>query len=132
VLVIAVGTVHDFAFDPLIHPSSWQRTTDMRAAADVVGRVPPGVMVEAANNLGPQLSDRTTVLLWDRLPRWTPWVVADVQRPTFPFCGVADQQEQVLNLEAHGYRVVYRNDGYLVLHSPGPLPPVDTAKSPGC
>jgi uncharacterized membrane protein len=132
VLVIAVCTVHDFAFDPLLHPSSWQRTTDMAAAADVVGRVPSGVTVEAANNLGPQLSDRTTVLLWDRLPRWTPWVVADVRRPIFPFCGVADQQEQVLNLEGHGYQVVHQNDGYLVLHNPGPLPPLDTTKSPGC
>jgi hypothetical protein len=45
---------------------------------------------------------------------------------------VIDQQEQVLNLEDHGYRVVYGNDGYLVLHNPGPLPPVDTVKSPGC
>jgi hypothetical protein len=132
VLVIAVSTAHDFAFDPLLHPSSWQRTTDMTAAADVVGRVPSGAEVSVVNNLGPQLSDRTTVLLWDRLPRWTPWVVADVRRPIFPFCGVADQQEQVLNLESHGYRVVYQNDGYLVLHDAGPLPPIDTTKSPGC
>jgi hypothetical protein len=132
VLVIAIWTVHDFAFDSLLHPSSWRRTTDMAAAADVVGRVPSGVTVEAANDLGPALSDRTTVLLWDRRPRWTPWVLADVRRPVFPFCGVVDQQEQVLNLEDHGYRVVYGNDGYLVLHNPGPLPPVDTVKSPGC
>jgi uncharacterized membrane protein len=132
VLVIAIWTVHDFAFDSLLHPSSWRRTTDIAAAADVVGRVPSGVTVEAANDLGPALSDRTTVLLWDRRPRWTPWVVADVRRPVFPFCGLADQQEQVLNLEDHGYRVVYGNDGYLVLHNPGPLPPVDTVKSPGC
>ncbi|HEX4704340.1 MAG TPA: DUF2079 domain-containing protein, partial [Pseudonocardiaceae bacterium] len=132
VVVISVWMVHLFAFAPLTDVSSWQRDADMRAAASAVERVPSGVMVEAVNNLGPQLTGRTTVLLWDRLPRWAPWVLADVERPVFPFCGLADQQQRVAYLEGHGYQVVYQDHGYLVLHRSGPLPPLDTAQSPGC
>jgi uncharacterized membrane protein len=129
VLVIAIGTVHEYAFDPLLHSSSWQRNPAAQAAVD---HVPSGVTVAAVNNLGPQLTGRTTVLLWDRRARWTPWVVADVRRPTFPFCGVTDQLDQVTYLESHGYQQVFADDGYLVLHHPGPLPPIDTTQSPGC
>lgn len=132
VLVFGVSSVHDFAFDPLLHSSAWQRTADMRAAADAVAHVPSGVTVSTANSLGPRLSDRTTVVLWDLAPRWTPWVVADVRRPVFPFCGVASQQAQVAFLTDHGYRVVFSTDGYVVLHHPGALPPLYTGKAPGC
>jgi hypothetical protein len=129
VLVIAVASVHDFAYDQLPHSSSWQRTT---AEAGAVARVPSGVVVEAANPLGPQLTSRTTVLLWDELPRWAPWVVADTANQVFPFCTVAAQQARVEYLTEHGYQVVYSVEGYVVLHHPGPLPALVTAQSPGC
>lgn len=129
VLVIGSVSVHEYAFDPLLHPSTWHGNPAARAAVD---HVPAGVTVSAANNLGPQLTSRTTVVLWDRLPRWTPWVVADVLRPVFPFCGVSDQLDQVEYLEAHGYRRIFTDDGYVVLHNPSPLPPIDTTQSPGC
>jgi uncharacterized membrane protein len=132
VLVIAVCSVHDFAFDPLLHSSTWHRDADERAAAAAVAHVPSGVAVATANNLGPQLTERTTVLLWDQLPRWTPWVVADVSRPVFPFCSVAQQQSLVGYLLGHGYQQVFSDAGYVVLHHPGPLPPLDTTKAPGC
>ncbi|HEX5407744.1 MAG TPA: DUF2079 domain-containing protein [Pseudonocardiaceae bacterium] len=132
VLVIAVSTVHDFAFDQLLHGSSWQRTAAVRAEAGAVARVPSGVTVEAANPLGPRLTSRTTVVLWDELPRWAPWVVADTANQVFPFCSVAAQQARVDYLTGHGYRIVYSVAGYVVLHHPGPVPPLVTAQSPGC
>jgi uncharacterized membrane protein len=132
VALFGVSSVHDFAFDPVLHSSSWQRTADTRAAADAVAHVPSGVTVSAANSLGPWLTERTTVVLWDLVPRWTPWVVADVRRPVFPFCGPASQQAQVSRLERDGYQVVFAEDGYLVLHHPGPLPPLYAGRSPGC
>jgi uncharacterized membrane protein len=132
VLVLAVFSVHDFAFDQLLHGSSWQRTAAMRAEAGAIATVPSGVTVEAANPLGPRLTSRTTVLLWDELPRWAPWVVADTANQVFPFCTVAQQQAKVDYLTGHGYRIVYSVDGYLVLHHPGPLPPLVTAQSSGC
>lgn len=129
VLVIGIGTVHEYALDRVLHPSMSQ--VDPSAAA-AVAHVPSGVTVAATNYLGPALSSRTTVVLWDSVPRWTPWVLADVLRPVFPFCGLAQQRSQVEYLEGHGYTVVFAENGYVVLRHPGALPPIDTRKAPGC
>jgi uncharacterized membrane protein len=132
VVVIGLWNVPGFGFDPLLHPSLWQRDAAERAEAAAVARVPSGVLVEAANPLGPALTGRATVVLWDQVPRWAPWVVADTSTTRFPFCDVAQQRARVTFLTAHGYRIVFADDGYLVLHHPGPLPPLATARSPGC
>ncbi|HEX3647633.1 MAG TPA: DUF2079 domain-containing protein, partial [Pseudonocardiaceae bacterium] len=132
VLVIGVWNVPGFGFDPLLHPSAWHHDTAIRAEAAAVARVPSGVTVEAANNLGPALTGRTTVVLWDQVPRWAPWVVADTTRKRFPFCDVAQQRARITFLTAHGYRIVFTDDGFLVLHHPGPLPPPATEQAPGC
>lgn len=132
VLVIGLWTVPGFAFGTVLRPSAWHRTAAIGAEAAAVAHVPSGVTVEAADNLGPRLTGRTTVLLWDNLPRWAPWVVADTHSPEFPFCALYDQRTRVGYLLAHGYQVVFADDGYEVLHHPGPLPPLDTAASPGC
>jgi hypothetical protein len=91
------------------------------AAADAV--VPSGVTVEAVNYLGPQLSGRDTVLLWDgdggTPPLGAPWVVANIRQRQFTFHSVAEQRQRVAYLERSGYRVVFRRDGYLVLHRAG-------------
>jgi hypothetical protein len=70
--------------------------------------------------------------LWDRLPRWAPWVVADVHSHEFPFCDLPEQRDRVRYLEDNGYRIRYQRDGYLVLYRPGPPRPLATAPSPGC
>jgi uncharacterized membrane protein len=132
VLVIGLWIVPGFAFGAVAQPSSWHRTAALNAAAEAVAHVPAGVTVEAANNVGPQLTGRATVVLWDNLPRWAPWVLADTNGLQFPFCGVPDQQARVAFLLAHGYRVTFADDGFQVLHHPGPLPPLNTAPSPGC
>jgi uncharacterized membrane protein len=130
VLVIGVVTVPYFGFGQALSPSAWQQTTETRAAASVIAKVPSGAIVSAANHLGPALSGRATVLLWDQVTRWTPWVAADVGRPEFPFCTVAVQRKTVSALEAAGYQVVYQDDGYLLLHDPGPLLPLNTTAAP--
>ncbi|MDR8409116.1 DUF2079 domain-containing protein [Nonomuraea sp. 3-1Str] len=115
VVAFAVATVPFFALAELADPASYRRDGREGAAAAAVSAVPGGVLVEAANNLAPALSGRDTVLLWDRTPRWAPWVVADVGRRTFPFPGVEEQRARVRTLLQHGYRVRFSRDGYLVL-----------------
>ena len=132
VVAVALSNLPGSAFAPLAHPSAWRPTAQTRAAADAVARVPSGVTVETTNNLGPLLTGRDTVLLWDRLPRWAPWVVADVARGTFPFCSLAEQRSRVASLEGRGYQQVFADDGYVVLHATATLPTVDTRRSPGC
>jgi uncharacterized membrane protein len=105
-------------FGSLLHPDYYGLNARARAAAAATSHVPPGVEVEAANNIGPRLSGRDTVLLLDGTPRWAPWVVADTIGLDFPFCTPRQQAQQVSYLRAHGYSLVFADDGYVVLHRP--------------
>jgi uncharacterized membrane protein len=120
---VALLLVPRFSFDPALHPSFYHRDAQMRAAAAAVAVVPSGVTVEATNFLGPNLSGRDTVLLWDgeggTPPMLAPWVVANVRQRQFTFSSVAEQKQHVAQLERNGYQVVFRRDGYLVLHRAG-------------
>jgi uncharacterized membrane protein len=120
---LALVLVPRFSFGPALHVSFYQQDARMRAAAAAVAVVPSGVTVEATNYLGPNLSGRDTVLLWDgeggTPPMLAPWVVADVQQRQFTFSSVLEQQQHVAQLEHHGYQVVFSRDGYVVLHRAG-------------
>ncbi|MEU0519457.1 DUF2079 domain-containing protein [Streptosporangium sp. NPDC006007] len=109
-LGVAVVLLPFFAYGRLSTPDG-----RARAAADAAAAVPDGVLVETANHLGPALTSRTRVLLWDREPRWAPWVVAETGRKTFPFTGLGEQLARVELLRRSGYQVVFDRDGYLVL-----------------
>ncbi len=118
VFVAAVAYVPSSPFGPLLHPTYYTVNARIRAADAATARVPSGTEVEAANSLGPRLSGRDTVLLLDGTPRWAPWVVADTRGLDFPFCSPAQQAQEVSFLRAHGYRLVFSDDGYVVLHRP--------------
>ncbi len=120
---VAAILVPRFAFGPALHPSFYQRNANMKAAAAADAVVPGGVTVEAVDNLGPQLSARDTVLIWvadgPGSRAQAPWVVADIATPQFTFTGVREQRQRVALLERGGYRIVFRRDGYIVLHRGG-------------
>jgi uncharacterized membrane protein len=111
----AVALCAVFPFQRLLRPGEWQTTGQERAAAAAIAAVPDGATVEAANNLGPHLTARATVLLLDATPRGAPWVIADVERPSFPFASVAEQRDRVARLRGQGYAVVFDQAGYVVL-----------------
>ncbi|WP_395108690.1 DUF2079 domain-containing protein [Actinomadura sp. SCN-SB] len=114
-LAATVAALPFFAFADLADPDLYRRDARDRAAATAVARVPDGVLVETSNNLGPALSARARVLLWDREPRHAPWVVADTGRRTFPFLSVEEQRRRVGALIDAGYRTVFDAAGYVVL-----------------
>jgi uncharacterized membrane protein len=118
VLIGALVYVPFSPFGQLLHPKYYMVNPRMAAANRAVAQVPSGVEVEAANNVGPHLSGRDTVLLLDGTPRWAPWVVADTKGLDFPFCTPQQQAQDVAYLKAHGYRQVFADDGYVVLHRP--------------
>ena len=105
-------------FGPLLKPGFYGVNARMRAAAAAIAHVPAGVEVEASNNIGPRLSGRDTVLLLDGTPRWAPWVVGDTLGLDFPFCTPGQQARELAYLRAHGYTLVFADDGYMVLHRP--------------
>jgi uncharacterized membrane protein len=114
---VAVALCALFPFARLLQPGEWRTTDRERAAAAAVAAVPDGATVEAVNALGPHLTARTTVLLLDATPRGAPWVVADVERQSFPFASVAEQRERVASLRGQGYAVVFEQAGYVVLRA---------------
>jgi uncharacterized membrane protein len=118
ICVAALVYVPSSPFGDLLHPKFYMVNPRMRAAAAAIAHVPSGVEVEAANNIGPRLSARDTVLLLDGTPRWAPWVVADTIGLDFPFCTPHQQAQLVTWLLAHGYTEVFADDGYVVLHRP--------------
>jgi uncharacterized membrane protein len=122
-LAVAVYLVPRFAFGAALHSSFYHRDAQMKAAAAADAVVPSGVTVQAVNNLGPQLSGRDTVLLWDgdgqHGPLRPPWVVADVARQAFTFASLSQQKQSVATLLRSGYRIVFQRDGYVVLHRTG-------------
>ena len=116
---VAVFLVPHFAFRHALQLSYYRRDARMNAATAAVAAVPPGVTIEAVEHLGPQLSARDTVLLWDgdgSSPLYPPWVVADVAKREFTFASRGQQIQRVALLRRSGYRVVFSRDGYLVLH----------------
>src|ERR687895_1813386 len=115
VLVIAIALAGFFPMVSVLNPDNYQRDARMRAAAAAVAAVPSGALVEAPNALGPQLSGRARVLLWDQRPRWAPWVIADIGAPTFPFFSVAAQRDRLTLLLRSGYHVVHQDAGFIVL-----------------
>ena len=121
---VAVFLVPRFGFGPALHPAFYHRTPAERAEAAAAAAVPSGVVVAATNFVGPALSGRDTVLLWDgdggTPPLGAPWVVANVRALQFTFRSVAEQKQRVALLERSGYRVVFRRRGYIVLHRSGP------------
>ncbi|MFC9972162.1 DUF2079 domain-containing protein [Spirillospora sp. NPDC127200] len=122
VTAATLATVPFFALGDLARPSFYAQDDRARAAARAAALVPDGALVESANSVGPALSGRTRVLLWDREPRRAPWVVADVGRWAFPFRDLGEQRRRVESLRAQGYREVFQGSGYVVLHRNVPDP----------
>ena len=119
---LAIGLVPRFALGAALHSSFYHRNAEETAAAAAVAAVPAGVTVEAVNRLGPHLSGRDTVLLWDGdggSPLYPPWVLASVIGRQFTFHSVEQQEQRIALLREHGYQTVFDRGGFIVLHSPG-------------
>jgi uncharacterized membrane protein len=114
-LAVAVALAGFFPLVSVLNPANYRWDARMRAAAAAAAAVPSGVEVEAPNALGPRLSGRAGVLLWDERPRWAPWVIADIGRPTFPFSSLAAQRDRLTVLLRAGYHVVRQDGGFVVL-----------------
>ena len=124
-IAVAIALIPRFAFGAALHPSFYHLTARARAEAAAAAAVPRGVTVEAVNYVGPHLSGRDTVLLWDgdgTTPLFSPWVVADVRHREFTFPSKRAERQRFALLEKHGYRVTFRRDGFVVLHAPGAGP----------
>ena len=134
IVLCTLWTLPGFAFGKALHPQFYRLSGRERAAEQAAARVPSGVRVEAANRIGPLLTRRDTVLLWDgeHPPLGAPWVVADVRGVEFTFAGSGAERARVALLLRSGYRVVFSRGGYIVLHRTGPrVPSASTGSASG-
>ncbi|MFF3664062.1 DUF2079 domain-containing protein [Microtetraspora malaysiensis] len=119
VVVVALTLVPRFGLGQLVHADFYRRDARAVAAAEASALVPSGVVVEAANEIGPALTGRATVVVWGPEARMAPWVVADVARPVFPFNSPDAQRARVDELLQQGYQAVFDREGYMVLRRTG-------------
>ncbi|MEO3863091.1 DUF2079 domain-containing protein [Acrocarpospora sp. B8E8] len=115
---VALTLVPRFPFDQLIRPEFYESQPDVVAAETAVRAIPDGAVVEAINHVGPHLSGRATVLLWEDRPAVAPWIIADVARVSYPWGSPDRQRERVEELKRDGYQVIFDQEGYVVLHRP--------------
>jgi uncharacterized membrane protein len=122
----ALYSVPQFPLGQALHAQFYRRSSTARAAAAADAAVPSGVLVEAANSVGPELSGRDTVLLWDgeHPPLGSPWIVADVRNHEMTFANRSAQRARVALLLRDGYHIVFSRRGYLVLHRASPPSPL--------
>lgn len=116
VCLISLALVPRFPLGNLWQPG-WYATGPLVAAQRAaVATVPDGVRVAADNHLGPHLTTRTRVLLFDTEPSGAPWVVVDIARWHFPFTSLEQQRQSAADLVQNGYEIVFRRNGIVVLH----------------
>ena len=121
ICAMAIFFVPKSAFDGMLHPGFFNYASRETAAENAaLAHVPSGVTVATANNIGPHLVSRDTVVLWDgergTPPLYAPWVVANNSQVQFSFNTIAGEDRSIRFLESHGYNVVFDRLGYYVLH----------------
>jgi uncharacterized membrane protein len=121
ILVFSWATIERYPMWHMTQASFWQSDTPtINAAKTAAAHVPAGVTVAAATQIGTHLLSKDKVIMWstpgDRGYPQTPWVLADIQRPSYPFLTVDDQLDDVNAMIAEGYVVVFEDDGWVVLN----------------
>ncbi|GIH69374.1 hypothetical protein Mth01_16270 [Sphaerimonospora thailandensis] len=120
--IVTLGIMPFFALGDLLKPSWYQAGPRFAMATEAMRRVPDGVLVEAANALGPNISARAKVVAWAaktaERPARAPWILADLRDRQPHFDSLQDQVADVERLRRRGYREVFARDGYVVLCDP--------------
>jgi uncharacterized membrane protein len=121
-LIVTAILLPSFPLAKLAHPSEWSTPPRITAARTLLQRIPNGAAVSASNTLIPQLTDRTTVYLFNPTTLGSvTWIVLDNQTiNTFPLSRPAYAQ-LITTAEHDGFRIIANQDGYLLLHRPHPL-----------
>ncbi|MFJ6212609.1 DUF2079 domain-containing protein [Streptomyces sp. NPDC092296] len=104
-----------FGLYGLANPGLWVPSPDQRALLHAAALIPTGASVEADNDIAPHLTARTRVVLVDGVPRGCGYVLLRDRVRAFPFATAGQQRQRVRLLLAHGYRVVWRGSGVVLL-----------------
>ncbi|MFG2717389.1 DUF2079 domain-containing protein [Streptomyces sp. NPDC048416] len=147
VLAVTLVLAPSFPLAQLAHRSTWRTDPHVLAVHGLLRRIPDGATVAASNRLAPQLTSRTTVVLFpafpvagrlyerDRsIPRPTAqWIAYDRRPPQswpyppgpWPYPAERQEHEYALALARYGYVRVAQADGVFLLR-------LRRAGAPGC
>ncbi|MFE9422347.1 DUF2079 domain-containing protein [Kitasatospora sp. NPDC006697] len=119
-LAVTLVLIPVFPFSQLGGAGFWTTPPHVRAVRSVLRAIPSGARVAATNQLVPQLTNRCTVVEFGWPEGWwtVDWIVVDQQRPkSWPISG-AEQQKELSDARAAGFRTVRDDQGVLLLHRP--------------
>jgi hypothetical protein len=119
--VLALYTVPKFSLRAAFHYDFYVHSKKNAAAERAIALVPVGVTVQAPNRVGPHLSGRDTVLLWDgngHTPIFTPWIIGSDFGRNFGWTSKEQEKERIDLLLKHGYVIVAQEGEYIVMHAP--------------
>jgi hypothetical protein len=119
--VLALYTVPKFSLGAAFHLQFYVHNQRMVAEERAISLIPDGVTVQAPNRMGPHLSGRDTVLLWDgngHTPIFTPWIIAIDNGRNFGWTSAEQEKERVDLLLKHGYVIVAQIRDFIVMHAP--------------
>ncbi len=115
---VTVLLLPQFPLFKLVQPATWREDPSYAVAHRLMDRIPDGASVQATNALVPHLTSRTSTALlgWAASRPRPEWILADTE-PVEPYWPLsAEQLAARLEFElAHGYRVVERDGGYVLL-----------------
>jgi hypothetical protein len=118
---LALYTVPKFSLGDAFHWGFYVHNQRNVAEDRAIALVPDGVTVQVPNRMGPHLSGRDTVLLWDgygHTPIFTPWIIAIDDGRNFGWLSVQQEKDRVDLLLKHGYVIVGNERGIIVMHAP--------------
>ncbi|MFD9222325.1 DUF2079 domain-containing protein [Streptomyces sp. NPDC060064] len=112
-----------FSLWQLVQPATWRTDPRVAVAHSLMDRIPDGATVQASNNLGPQLTNRTSVSVYgypDSRPN-PEWIMVDTWVPgdrRWPL-NIIEEKISLDRARAQGYRTVADRDGYVLLSRTG-------------
>ncbi|MFF4184759.1 DUF2079 domain-containing protein [Streptomyces sp. NPDC001691] len=141
VLGVTLVLVPSFPLAQIAHRSTWRTTGHVTTVRELLRLIPDGATVAASNRLVPQLTSRTTTVLFPTYPvHWklyatdgpvprptAQWIAYDRVPPeswpyppgTWPYPAARQEQEYALALTKYGYVRVAEADGVSLLRRAG-------------
>ncbi|MGW2270540.1 DUF2079 domain-containing protein [Streptomyces yangpuensis] len=108
----------------LVDPATWRTDPRLPVARSVLARIPDGATVQASNNLGPHLADRTSVSVygWGASRPNPEWIAVDTRIvPNHRWPLTVEQEQVALAVSGiKGYRTIAEENGFVLLQRGGP------------
>jgi len=116
---LTISTIPQNPLNLLREPWFQGKDPRFQAAEAAFPHLPPKVLVEVPNSVGPALTDRNMVILNRGKGPHAPWVLVDTTQTGWPYKDAAQAKALIPELTATGYKTVFKGDNIVLLHHAG-------------